>query len=175
MLNLPKNTTELTAALQKLEFSSADEIAAIVEAGNYLISNRVAVKELEIPTLEEGWKIHATTPANLDLPRIIFIAATKPDTRLIWDRGQYAIARNAGLSSIATHRWLKCNSKHKYRLLDHLSLAEKDADKKEAYLNYDSSFTDTEYREWVNKYSVHDSLSPVVRMILVNLIKEILK
>jgi len=175
MLSLPKTHVELTSALHALEISSADEIAKQVEEGGYLVSNKVALEELTLPELPEGWKLHSTTPHKLDLPRIIFIAATKPDTRLIWDRGQYAIARNAGLSNVAIQRWLKCNSKHKYRFLEHLSLAEKDESVKNAYMEYNGAFTDEQYREWVRLYSVRDSLSPSARVILVELIKEVIQ
>lgn len=175
MLSLPKTQVELTSALHTLEISTADDIAMLVEDGGYLVSNKVAVEELKLPDLPEGWKLHSTTPHKLELPRIIFIAATKPDTRLIWDRGQYTIARNAGLTGPSIQRWLKCNSKHKYRFLEHLSIAEKDESVKEAYMQYNGSFTDEQYREWVKQYSVRDSLSPSARVILVELIKEVVQ
>lgn len=175
MSNLPKNPEELAKALKVLSDSTPEAIAELVENGGYLISNKVAVEELTLPDLSGGWKLHSTTPHKLELPRIIFISATKADTRLIWNRGQHAIARNAGLSSNAIQRWLKCNSKHKYRFLDHVALAEKDSNVKDAYLNYSADFTNEQYRDWVTQYSVHDSLSPVARGQLVDVIKEILQ
>ena len=124
MFEMPKTREELESALLAIQECTADELANRVEDGGYLFSDKVAVEELTLPELPEGWKLHSTTPHKLELPRIIFIAATNSQTRLIWDRGQVAIARKAGLSEGAILRWLKCNSKNKYRFLDHLKNCE---------------------------------------------------
>lgn len=175
MSDMPKTREELESALLAIKECTADELANRVEDGGYLFSDKVAVEELTLPDLPEGWKLHSTTPHKLELPRIIFIAATTSQTRLIWDRGQVAIARKAGLSEGAILRWLKCNSKHKYRFLDHLKNCEAIPGTKDAYLAYDVSFTDPQYREWVNTYSVRDRLSPAARSLLVELIKDIIQ
>lgn len=174
MHELPKSLDELTSALAQLATKTADEIAAIVEDGGYLISDKVATEVLSLPELKDGWKLHATTPHKLELPRIIFIAATVPETRVIWERGQANIARNAGLSEVAIQRWLKCNSKHKYRFLKVLAECEVNESAKAAYLAYVDKFDDSQYREWVKTHEVRDGLSPTARMNLVDLIKQVL-
>lgn len=174
MYDLPKTLDELVTALTQLKNMSSDEIAELVENGGYLVSNSVAVPNLETPIIADGWKLHVTVPHNLELPRVIFISATNSHNRLLWERGQSAIARKAGLNKSNIIRWMKCNSKHKYRFLDLLVHIQNTPIDIEGYLSYSDKFTNEEYHEWSTKYNIHDKLSPKARVNFIEIIKNVL-
>lgn len=174
MYDLPKTLDELNSALTQLANKSSDEISELVEKGGYLISNSVATPELITPPIAAGWKLHVTVPHNLELPRVVFISATTPHNRLLWERGQATIARNAGLNEISIMRWMKCNNKHKYRFLDLLVYIQNTPVDIEGYLQYSDTFTNEQYHEWSIKYNIHDKLSPKARVNFVEIVKYVL-
>lgn len=166
------NLEQLEQRLKELSEMTSAQIAEVVLAGGYVISNKIYFDYVPQPSLADGWTTFITRPSVNKKPRSIFITATEEKTKRIWNEGQAAFINNSGLPADLQDKWLNSTHRSKYILLKHLVKVAYSNELAKAYLTYRTGFTGAEYSEWAKANSIDDHLSPKSRAELVELIKE---
>ena len=132
-------------------------------------------QDIQLPNIVDGWKLRVTKPTPRENLVNIFIVSNSDKNYPYWYRGQLVVAHLNGLSNYQAKQWIRSRSKYKHVLLANLADALKDDHVLNGYLNYDQTFTDSQFRAWRRQYGIYDGLSPTMRGKLVYLIKQVSK
>ena len=150
---MSEDITVVTGRLLDVYAMSLEELNEFIAAGNFVISKAVDHEQITIGDLPGDWKLIHSKPMVGSKDVILFIVPTSPNTQRIWDNGQFRIAREAGLSSRQSRRWVKANLKFKYDLLPVIADILKEDNLVRAFVNYSSTLSGETYINWMRKYN----------------------
>ena len=150
---MSNDINEVNSKLLELYNMSHEELNKHIIEGNFVVSNAVDYKELTLCELADGWELFHSKPKHNSDEVILFIIPKTDATKRIWDVGQFKVARNAGLSSRQTRRWIRIRSKYKYDLLPALVDIVSDEALIKALVNYSTEMTTKEYHAWFAEYN----------------------
>lgn len=150
---MSEDITVVTGRLLDVYAMSLEELNDFIAAGNFVISKAVDYEQITLSDLPGDWKLIHSKPMVGSKDVILFIVPTSPNTQRIWDNGQFRIAREAGLSSRQSRRWVKANLKFKYDLLPAIADILKEDNLVRAFVNYSSTLSGETYISWIHKYN----------------------